>query len=166
MNPTLKKLGDKCTVLPETWLRGLSPSTVPKSQFIVKYTRSSGPGGQNVNKVSSKCTLKLNEFSQPTTWIPQEVQQQLISKKMRYYNPTSDTLVIQSDKFRSRDANRQDCLEKLVETIKTTCFFTEPTEQATVDRWNSIKKNSNERRLRNKKLSGQKKKARYEPTFE
>ncbi|KAI7617283.1 hypothetical protein KC319_g19335, partial [Hortaea werneckii] len=41
------------------WLAQLDPDTIPRSICDISFSRSSGPGGQNVNKVSSKATVRI-----------------------------------------------------------------------------------------------------------
>lgn len=74
------------------------------------YARSSGPGGQNVNKVNSKAVLRWNLVNSQS--LTPEI-------KSRLYQRLSNTLtrdgeiVIASDRFRDQIRNREDCLEKL-----------------------------------------------------
>ncbi|QLG73717.1 hypothetical protein HG535_0F02280 [Zygotorulaspora mrakii] len=146
------------------WLKYLSVDTVPLKLFTIRYDRSSGPGGQNVNKVNSKCTLTLSNFSK-CSWLPNEVRQQLIEKPVRYYAKRSDSLVVQSDETRSRDANKHVCLMKLVTEIRNSCWFPGEIDQTTVKKWENIKKNADRKRIRQKKISSEKKKLRSKLDF-
>lgn len=145
--------------LSRAWLKELKPSTLPLRYFVVRYDRSSGPGGQNVNKVNSKCTMSLHNFSNCSLF-PKLVREQLLEKNFRYYNSVSDSLVVQSDQTRSREQNRQICMEKLVSEINKVCYFPEETSEETLRKWESIKKASNERRLKSKKYTSEKKRSR------
>lgn len=67
----------------QTWLRNLSREHLPSdTQFDVSYARSSGPGGQNVNKVSTKATLKLDKkhWNIDAEWMPIVVRHVLFSQ--------------------------------------------------------------------------------------
>lgn len=149
------------------WVQQLNKNTLPQNLLNFRYDRSSGPGGQNVNKLSTKCTLTVYNVSQCGLF-PEEVQDQLLSQpgskksslKFRYYSPVSDSIVVQSDKTRSRMSNKEICIDKLISEIKSCCYFPEETDSRTKNKWIKVKKNSNETRLRNKKLHSDKKKAR------
>lgn len=134
--------------------------------FTFRYDRSSGPGGQNVNKVNSKCTLTLYNASQCSV-LPMEIREQLLSneckvpqRKFRYYSAVSDSIVIQADETRSRFSNKDLCLEKFVTEIKNCCYFPEETSPLTKAKWNKVKQRSNEKRIIEKKYQSDKKKAR------
>ncbi|QLQ80868.1 hypothetical protein HG537_0E02230 [Torulaspora globosa] len=150
--------------LAKQWLSKLNVDSVPLKLFSVRYDRSSGPGGQNVNKVNSKCTLVLYNFSS-CSWIPEVVRDQLKEKNMRYYAKGSDSLVIQSDESRSREINKQICVGKLVNEIKKTCRFARKASEETLEKWDIIKDKANERRMRKKKFNSDKKKLRVKNNF-
>lgn len=146
----------KCLELAKNWVVSLNSKSIPSNLFAVRYDRSSGPGGQNVNKVNSKCTIALHNFSR-CSWFPLEVRKQLLEKKSRYYASSSDTIVIQSGESRSREMNREFCIEKLVNHIKEICFFPGEPDEHTVKKWDGIKKKAHERRIQEKKFQSNKK---------
>lgn len=141
------------------WLDNLSSVDLEPRYFNVRYDRASGPGGQNVNKVNTKCTLTLPSFSKCSLF-PDEIKAQLISKRMKYYSPNSDSIIIQSDETRSREQNKIRCFEKLVDTIKETCYFAKDTAIKDIKRWQSIKERTKNLRLKQKKFNSEKKKTR------
>lgn len=149
----------KATINPQEWLDTLSTHSVPQKLFAVHYDRSSGPGGQHVNKVNSKCTLTLHSFSE-CSWVPQEIRNQLIQKRFRYYAPARDCVVIQSDQSRSREANRQVCLEKFTAEIRSTCWFPKPADAEDIHRWKKIREKTDGERLKKKRQKSDKKKSR------
>lgn len=146
------------------WIDSLLWNCYPPKLFSIRYDRSSGPGGQNVNKVNSKCTITLNNFS-ICTWFPEEVRTQLIKNGFRYYYNKSDSIVVQSDTTRSRESNKQLCLDKLTKEIKKTCRYPEKTTDETLERWDKIKKASNEKRIQQKKLDSKRKAHRGKKNF-
>ncbi|KAK2800799.1 hypothetical protein FQN51_005939 [Onygenales sp. PD_10] len=96
------------------WLSRLSPRTIPRNIGDVSYSRSSGPGGQNVNKVNSKVTLKI-PLSSFFTIVPRALHAEIQSS--RYVADRSQSLVIQSDETRKQAKNLDLCFEKLQELL-------------------------------------------------
>lgn len=141
------------------WLNKLTTKNIPSKVFTFRFDRASGPGGQNVNKVNSKCTLTLNDFSQ-CDWVPHEVKQQLKNKPFRYYMKSSDSLVIQSDETRMRESNRRLCIDKFIKEVKLGCEFPNETDKVTIRKWDMFKSKDNEHRIRQKKFNSDRKKLR------
>ncbi len=83
---------------------------IPDEELEFSYVRSSGPGGQAVNKVSSKARLRWNLFaSRAVRWDIRDRFLQRFDNKLT----ESGDLILASDRFRDRLQNRDDCLEKL-----------------------------------------------------
>ncbi|KAL3231662.1 hypothetical protein RNJ44_00197 [Nakaseomyces bracarensis] len=161
------------------WVQRLRARDVPLGLFSVRYDRASGPGGQNVNKVSTKCTATIDKFTR-CSWFPVEIRNLLATgrcslgvysattptgRHSKYYFPVSDTLVLRSDETRSREKNKALCMEKLVREISE-CKFPGIESQETLARWKNIKKRSNEGRLNEKKKDSKKKESRRKPSFD
>ena len=84
------------------------------NEFEIDFVRASGPGGQNVNKVSSAVVLR---FDIPNSSLPVDVQQRL--RKLAGKRITEDgTLIIKAQQFRTQERNRQDAIDRLVELIQ------------------------------------------------
>lgn len=149
---------EKC----KKFLAQLNRNTIPKSLYNLKYSRSSGPGGQNVNKLSTKATLTMNEGF--LGFLPKLILDQLISKNFKYFNKQKLLVVVQSEATRSRENNVDDCFHKLTNEINSLVYFRN-TENDTENeaRWKKIKKVTNEHRLDNKKKTKQKKESRKKP---
>jgi ribosome-associated protein len=79
-----------------------------------QFSRASGPGGQNVNKVASAVQLRFN-VDNPA--LPPEIRERLI--KLAGSRLTTDgTLIIEARRFREQERNRQDALDRLVDLIR------------------------------------------------
>ncbi len=78
-------------------------------------SRSSGPGGQNVNKVNSRVTLKFDVLHSPV--LSQE-QKELITKKLATRITTEGKLVLTSQDNRSQIQNKEDVISKLNDLLK------------------------------------------------
>lgn len=83
---------------------------VPLREFRFTFARSSGPGGQNVNKLNTKALLRWPVISSPS--LPEAVLRRLLSKFGRRVTAEGD-LLITSQRFRDAGRNVADCLEKL-----------------------------------------------------
>jgi ribosome-associated protein len=88
---------------------------IPLSEFRWEFSKSGGPGGQNVNKVNSKVVLRWNPGSSPS--LPEPVRQRLlvtISSRL-----TRDgELLVASQTSRDQAKNLADCLGKLRSLVK------------------------------------------------
>ncbi|KAL9638294.1 MAG: hypothetical protein Q9204_001553 [Flavoplaca sp. TL-2023a] len=98
------------------WLNSFGPSNLPKKSCEISFSRSSGPGGQNVNKVNSKATLRL-PLRELLPSVPNLLHNQI--KASPYYAQKSDTLVIQADSNRKQSDNVDACYAKLQDLILT-----------------------------------------------
>ena len=87
---------------------------IPLDEFEWSFVRSSGPGGQNVNKVSSKAQLRWN----PSERLSAEVLARLVAAHPSAVTKEGEIITTSQ---RTRDAlkNREDCLEKLRTMILT-----------------------------------------------
>ena len=87
---------------------------IPEEEFSWSFVRAGGPGGQNVNKVSSKAVLRWNVGASPS--LPDDVKARFLAGQHRRITGEGD-LVLTSQRYRDQDRNRQDCLEKLRDMI-------------------------------------------------
>ena len=88
---------------------------IPLAEVEFTFSRSSGPGGQNVNKVSSKAQLRWRVSSSPS--LPEPVRVRLLQRQRRRLTADGD-LLITSQRFRDAPRNRADCLEKLCRIVR------------------------------------------------
>lgn len=84
------------------------------SELEFTYSRSPGPGGQNVNKVNSKATLHWAYAESP--YLPAEVASRFAKLVAKRTNDAGE-LVLSSNRHRTQRRNRDDCLEKLRQLV-------------------------------------------------
>ena len=89
---------------------------VPPAEMEFSYARSSGPGGQNVNKTESKVVLRWNLFA--ATWVPDAVKARFADSFGNRITTDGD-IVIHSDESRERLKNERACIEKLTAMIQS-----------------------------------------------
>ncbi len=93
--------------------------SVDEKEIIETFQRASGPGGQNVNKVSSAVQLRFDVDQSPN--LPPDVAERL--KKLGGRRMTNDgVLVLNAQRFRTQERNRADALERLIELIREACI--------------------------------------------
>lgn len=145
------------------WLTSFQARDIPRHPFQISYSRSSGPGGQKVNKTSSKATISLEPGQWLDTclcfWIPVAVQSQIRASKIRYETKAGGIL-IQSDLSRNRDVNTDLCFSKLLDEIKDKSRFDGEATEEVKQKWDDHRLIVKEHRLHNKKLHSEKKKSR------
>lgn len=123
-----------------------SISNIPdlSSEFIFQASRSSGPGGQNVNKVNSKIELRFNITD--SLLLTEEQKQILLSKLANKIN-LEGFLVVVSQRDRSQIANKEDVIRKTYELLEKALKPVKPRKSTKPSR-SSIEKRLNEKRIK------------------
>jgi len=88
--------------------------TIPDEELIERFVRSSGPGGQNVNKVATAVELRFDIAGSPS--LPEPVRERLLAKRDRRVTDAG-VLVLNAQRFRTQERNREDARERLAAFI-------------------------------------------------
>ena len=129
---------------------------VPEQEYELSFSRSSGSGGQNVNKVNTKATLKWN--ARETTILPPAVKERFF-KKFGKRISEDGFLTLMSQEHRTQHLNISEVVKKLhdmIETIATPPKIRKPTKPT---------KSSVNERIKTKKSKGDIKKSRQEKHY-
>ena len=91
------------------------PAGLSKKEIRLEFVRSSGPGGQNVNKVATAAVLRFDVLQSPS--LPEQTKRRLVrlaGKRMT----AGGILVIKADRCRTQERNRQDAVNRLAQMIR------------------------------------------------
>lgn len=123
--------------------------TIPGSELSIAFARSGGPGGQNVNKVSSKVDLR---WTPATSSALGEDDRAWLLQRLKL--STAGELIVTSTKTRDQIQNRQDALDKLALIVKSALDRPKKRKPA------KVSKGAKRRRVADKRAHGEKKATR------
>lgn len=130
---------------------------IPDDELLFTFVRSSGPGGQNVNKVNTKAVLRWSVGA--SRGVPEDVRARFLERFAPRITSEGEVLIA-SQRFRDQRQNERDCLEKLREMLQVVATppkrrrKTKPTRASVV------------RRREEKRVQSRKKQQRGRRTFE
>ena len=125
---------------------------IPRDRLTIRFARSGGPGGQNVNKVETKAEVRLRLAD--ADWIPPGARARLFATEAARINREGE-LVITSSRFRSQSRNLEDCIEKLSRLIEAASVrprrrvATRPTRASREERLQAKRRRSERKGRRN-----------------
>ncbi len=130
---------------------------IPLTELTFTFSRSSGPGGQNVNKVNTKATLRWPV--QTSDSLDAGVKERFLNKFRRRITSEGE-LVMHSQRFRDQGRNVADCLDKLRNLLL------EVAAPPVVRKRKKPSRVSVQKRIESKRRRSEKKQSRRKPSLE
>jgi ribosome-associated protein len=124
---------------------------IPDSELRFEFARSGGPGGQNVNKVETKVTVRFTPRTSAALTPPQVVR---IESRLAARLTNDGELLVSSGQTRHREQNREDALARLAELLRNALKVqkkrrpTRPTKASKERRIEGKKERAGTKRLR------------------
>ena len=131
--------------------------TISAKYLNVSYSRSSGPGGQHVNKLNTRVSVFLDIQSCPSF---SERQKQMLSVALKGRMDNEGVLQVSSQQFRSQIANRNAALKRMAELLA--CAI----KPKRIRKKTRVPKRVVEKRLQDKKCRSKLKKARSDQSWD
>lgn len=128
---------------------------IRRRELSFRFSRSGGPGGQNINKVSTRVTLRFDVAASGSL---SDAQRTRIGQRLRTRITRAGVLQIVSAKHRTQAANRRAAVERFIELVSQAVRPVKRRKQTAVPRW------SRAQRRDGKARSSQRKQLRRRPT--
>ncbi|XP_069809451.1 large ribosomal subunit protein mL62 [Dendropsophus ebraccatus] len=130
---------------------------IPVDRVSISYSKSSGPGGQNVNKVNTKAEVRFHLST--ADWIPEDVREKIAVQHKNHINRDGELIVV-SQVSRYQMRNLADCLDKIRAMISEANQKPKPVSKEDVKLRQLRLENMNRERLRQKKINSSVKQSR------
>lgn len=127
-----------------------------KHRIRMSFSRSSGKGGQNVNKVSTKVELRIPLVPTPE-WLPRDLCERLAEQQKGRVNVDGELIVV-SQRHRTQVQNIDDALSKLQDMVRSANEVPDERLQTEVPEW------TRKTRLEEKRIKSTKKSLRRAPS--
>ncbi|NXN33154.1 ICT1 hydrolase, partial [Nycticryphes semicollaris] len=124
-------------------------ASAPVTRLTVSYCRSSGPGGQNVNKVNTKAEVRFHLAS--ADWIPEATRQKMALMHRNKINRAGE-LIVNSEESRYQMRNLAICLEKIRTMVTEATETPKVVSKETTEKLIARVEKMNRERLRQKKI--------------
>ncbi len=134
----------------------IAPDDIPADEVSFTWVRSPGPGGQNVNKVSTACEMR---FTVGRTRLLDEPAKERLRRLAGRRLTLLDEIVIEAHRHRSQEGNRRDAMERLATLLSQAAVApkprkkTRPTKASKERRLDSKKKTQRTKQLRGRTSS-------------
>ena len=132
-------------------LKITSGISIDDAELDEQFVRASGPGGQNVNKVSTAVQLRFNVYASPS--LPWDVRARLIKLSANRINAAGE-LMVTAQRFRTQAQNRADARERLAGLIRAALVAPTPRRKT------KPSAGAKRRRVESKQRQGELKRAR------
>jgi ribosome-associated protein len=127
--------------------------TIPAAELGLAFARSGGPGGQNVNKVSSKVELRWHAAGSPALAALGDAARAWVLERLRSRLTTDGTLIVTSTATRDQLGNREDALAKLAVAVAAALARPKPRRATRPSRGAKRKRLADKRHHAEKKAS-------------
>ncbi|KAI5462302.1 hypothetical protein BGZ63DRAFT_354448 [Mariannaea sp. PMI_226] len=144
-----------------SWFQSFRPEQLPKGNTT--YARSSGPGGQHVNKTETKA-ITTYSVTELIAILPKSLHSSI--RKSKYYTSSSDSLAFQAQTSRSRTANAEENRTKLLEEVMRIYNEAVPSEtsEEKKKKHEAVQERFHATRIKQKKMNSAKKQSRRGPS--
>ncbi|TIA87545.1 hypothetical protein E3P99_03120 [Wallemia hederae] len=138
----------------KSWISRLSELKIPSESVQVTYARSSGSGGQHVNKTSSKAVVRMSAVQK---WLPEYVQQAL--RRDSHYVKSSDSIIVADSSTRSASQNARAAQQRIADIIRSVSMHgvVHDTHAHTARRVGEHKRNEKKNTEKHKRMHKEKK---------
>lgn len=121
---------------------------IPEQELDERFVRASGPGGQNVNKVSTAVQLRFDAKQSP--FLPEDVRERLLTlAKSRLVDDGG--ILIEAKRYRTQERNRRDARERLLKLIRRAVTAPKKRKRTRPSQASNLKRLEDKRRRSEKK---------------